>query len=53
VNGVDMTRRARITPSTLQIRASALPKGTLALQARVRDRAGHSITADWSVIGAG
>lgn len=53
VNGVDMTRRARITPYTLQIRASALPKGTLALQARVRDRAGHSITADWSVIGAG
>jgi len=53
VNGVDMTRRARITPYTLQIRASALPMGTLALHALVRDRAGHSTTADWSVVGAG
>lgn len=53
VNGVDLTRRARITPYTLQIRSSLLPRGTLSVRARVRDRAGHSTTADWSVIGGG
>ena len=53
VNGVDYTKRARITPYTLQIRASALPMGTLAVHARVRDRAGHTTTANWSVVGAG
>lgn len=53
VNGVDLTRRARITPYTLQIRSSLLPLGTLAIRARVRDRAGHSTTADWSVVGGG
>ena len=53
VNGTDYTTRARITPYTLQIRASALPRGTLTLHARVRDRAGHATTANWSVVGAG
>jgi hypothetical protein len=53
INGVDFTRRARITPYTMQIRASALPRGTLTVRARVRDRAGHTTTATWSVVGAG
>jgi hypothetical protein len=53
VNGVDYTSRARITPYTLQIRAAALPRGTLNLRIRVRDRAGHVTTAVWSVVGAG
>ena len=53
INGVDMTARACITPYTLQIRSSLLPVGTLTVQARVRDRAGHSTTASWSVVGGG
>ncbi len=51
VNGVDMTKRARVTPHTLQIRASRLPGGSLAVHVRVRDLAGHSMTADWLVQG--
>ena len=40
-------------PYTLQIRSSLLPIGTLAVRARIRDRAGHTTTTDWSVVGAG
>ena len=53
VNGRDVTRRARITPFTLQVRPSALPRGNLAITLRVRDRAGHSTETAWSVVGAG
>jgi hypothetical protein len=53
VNGRDLTRRARITPFTLQVRPSVLPRGSLAVTLRVRDRAGHSTETSWSVVGAG
>lgn len=53
VNGVDITRRARITPFTLQVRQSALPAGTLAVSVLVRDRAGHATRSEWSVVGSG
>lgn len=50
VNGADITRRARITPFTLQVRQSALPKGILDVSVRVRDRAGHVTVAQWNVV---
>ena len=53
VNGRDVTRHARITPFTLQVRPSALPPGPLAISVRVRDRAGHAAVAEWSVVGPG
>lgn len=48
-NGVDITRRARITPFTLQVRPQALPRGTVAVALRVRDRAGHLTLSEWTV----
>ncbi len=53
VNGRDITRRARVTPFTLQVRPSVLPAGPLTVSVRVRDRAGHATTSQWSVIGTG
>jgi hypothetical protein len=53
VNGRDITRRARVTPFTLQVRPSVLPAGPLTVSLRVRDRAGHATTSQWSVIGTG
>lgn len=52
-NGRDITRRARITPFTLQVRPQALPRGSVALVLRVRDRAGHVTTSQWSVVASG
>lgn len=53
VNGTDITRRARVTPFTLQVRPSALPAGPLAVVVRVRDRAGHVSTSSWNLAGTG
>jgi hypothetical protein len=53
VNGADITRMARITPFTLQVRQSALPAGTLSVSVLVRDRAGHATRSEWSVVGSG
>ena len=53
VNGVDITRSARITPFTLQVRQAALPAGTLAVSVLVRDLAGHATRSEWSVVGSG
>jgi hypothetical protein len=53
VNGIDISRRARITPFTLQVRASALPVGALRVSVRVRDRAGHATVTEWTVTGTG
>ena len=53
VNGTDITRQARITPFTLQVRAGVLPVGTLAMSVLVRDRAGHATRSEWSVVGNG
>ncbi len=52
-NGVDITRRARVTPFTLQVRPQFLPAGTVAIVVRVRDRAGHATTSQWSVVRSG
>lgn len=52
-NGRNITRRARITPFTLQVRPRALPRGVVTLVLRVRDRAGHATTSQWSVISSG
>lgn len=52
-NGRDITRRARITPFTLQVRPQVLPRGSVALVLRVRDRAGHVTTSQWSVVASG
>lgn len=49
VNGADVTRRARVTPFTLQVRESVLPIGNLAVSVTVRDRAGHATTSQWAV----
>jgi hypothetical protein len=48
-NGRDITSRARITPFTLQVRPQALPRGTVSIVVRVRDRAGHATTAQWPI----
>ncbi|MBU6363041.1 MAG: terpene cyclase/mutase family protein [Acidobacteria bacterium] len=53
VNGADITRSARITPFTLQLRQSALPVGSLAVSVMVRDRAGHGTRSEWTVVGTG
>jgi len=53
VNGADITRSARITPFTLQVRQAALPAGTLAVSVVVRDRAGHATRSQWTVVGSG
>jgi hypothetical protein len=53
VNGADITRSARITPFTLQLRQAALPAGTLAVSVVVRDRAGHATRSEWTVVGSG
>jgi hypothetical protein len=53
VNGRDLSRRARITPFTLQLRPSALPAGVLDVVVRIRDRAGHATTSRWSVVNSG
>lgn len=53
VNGRNITRRARITPFTLQVRASVLPAGTLGIAVLVRDRAGHATRAEWTVVRTG
>lgn len=53
LNGIDATARARITPFTLQVPASRLPAGPLAVTVRVRDLAGNTRTVRWSVIGPG
>jgi hypothetical protein len=53
VNGVDLTRRARVTPFTLQVRQAALPTGNLAVSVTVRDRAGHSSISQWTVSSPG
>ncbi|MDA3005883.1 MAG: hypothetical protein O3B97_04415, partial [Actinomycetota bacterium] len=52
-NGRDITRRVRITPFTLQVRPQVLPRGPVALVLRVRDRAGHVTTSQWSVVASG
>ena len=53
VNGRDITRRARVTPFTLQVRPSVLPRGPFTVSVRVRDRAGHATTSTCSVAGTG
>ena len=53
VNGADITRSARITPFTLQLRQAVLPAGTLAVSVVVRDRAGHATRSEWTVVGSG
>ncbi|MEO2057368.1 MAG: hypothetical protein ABGX38_00755 [Thermoleophilia bacterium] len=53
VNGRDISRRARITPFTLQVRPSALPDGVLDVAVRIRDRAGHVTISRWSVVHSG
>ena len=53
VGGADITRLARITPFTLQVRQSSLPRGTLAVSVVVRDRAGHATRSEWTVVGSG
>ena len=53
VNGRDLSRRARITPFTLQLRPSALPAGVLDVVVRIRDRAGHATASRWSVVNSG
>lgn len=52
-NGVDITRRARITPFTLQVRPQALPAGMVTVAVRVRDRAGHMTLSEWTVSASG
>jgi hypothetical protein len=53
VNGRDITRRARVTPFTLQVRPSVLPRVPFTVSVRVRDRAGHVTTSAWSLAGTG
>lgn len=53
VNGADFTRRARVTPFTLQVREGRLPIGNLSVSVTVRDRAGHATTSSWSVTRTG
>lgn len=51
LNGINWTSRARITPYTLQVRASRLPAGALGVKVRVRDLAGNTRVMEWSVTG--
>lgn len=53
VNGADITRSARITPFTLQVRQAVLPVGSLAVAVVVRDRAGHATRSEWTVVTRG